>query len=504
MKIFSSSQIKACDAFTIQKEGITSAALMERAADACYQWISTHYAIDKPLLVVCGMGNNGGDGLALTRILLQNGFSAKAVILKSGAQFSADASHHLALLHHLAPDNIRILEEGMFVTELADDILIVDALFGTGLNRPLEGWPAAFVKELNELPNEKIAIDIPSGLPADSLPEPGTAVIHAAHTLSFQFYKRSFLHQESARHTGRLHLLDIGLSEQFTEATHSQYQAIDFEAALKIYRPRNPSAHKGTYGKAVLIGGSYGKMGAIALSTEAALRSGAGLVFTHAPECGYNILQTLHPEAMFVPGGKKITEHITVDLEQASIGIGPGLGKAAETANALIYFIDECKKSLVLDADALNILAGHQDSLHLLPADSILTPHPREFERLFGKTNNSMLQTELARAKAMKHNIFIILKGHHTAVITPSGECWYNTTGNAGMATGGSGDVLTGILTSLLAQGYPSKEAALLGVYLHGMAGDIAAAELSEEALIAGDIPAYLGKAFLKLRNATS
>lgn len=500
MKIFSSSQIKACDAFTIQGEGITSAALMERAATACYEWISRQYALDKPILVVCGMGNNGGDGLALARILLQNGFSAKAVILKSAGQFSADASYHLGLLHQLAPDNIRILEEGMFVTELAEDILIIDALFGTGLNRPLEGWPAAFVGELNELPNEKIAIDTPSGLPADSLPDPETAVVKATHTLSFQFYKRSFLHQEAAAYTGRVQLLDIGLSKEFTDATHSQYQAIGLETARKIYRPRNPSGHKGTYGKAVLIGGSYGKMGAIALSTRAALRSGAGLVFTHAPECGYTILQTLNPEAMFVPTGKNCTEHISVDLEQASIGIGPGLGKATETANALTYFIDEYKGPLVLDADALNILADHQDSLHLLPADSILSPHPREFERLFGKTNNSMLQTELARAKAMKHNIFIILKGHHTAVLTPSGECWYNTTGNAGMATGGSGDVLTGILTSLLAQGYTSKQAAILGVYIHSLAGDMAAADISEEALIAGDIPDYLGKAFLQLR----
>jgi NAD(P)H-hydrate epimerase len=499
MKIFTAAQIKACDAFTIQEQNITSLDLMERAARACFEWLLKHYALDTPVLVICGMGNNGGDGLAITRILLQEGFSARAVVLKHAEQFSPDATQNFTLLHHLAPDNVQILTEGMFITELPENILIIDCLFGTGLNRPLEGWPAEFVMEINELSNDKIAIDIPSGLPSDSLPAKDAAVVEAKHTLSFQFYKRSFLHKEAEIFTGNIHVLDIGLSEKFIATTHSQYNTIDHEVIKSIYQPRNQFGHKGTYGKAMLVGGSYGKIGAIALSTKAALRSGAGLVFTQAPQCGYEILQSLNPEAMFISGGKDFITQIEVE-DKVTIGIGPGLGQEQETKKALLSFLEHYNEPVVLDADALNIVAEKEEHLHLLTSDTILTPHPKEFERLFGAAKDSMYQVEIGRAKAMKYNIFIVLKGHHTAVLTPSGECWYNTTGNAGMAAGGAGDVLTGIITSLKAQGYPAKHAALMGVYLHGLAGDIAAATLSEEALIAGDIADYLGKAFLQLK----
>ncbi|MFA6058863.1 MAG: NAD(P)H-hydrate dehydratase [Taibaiella sp.] len=498
MKIFTAAQIKACDAFTIQEQNITSLDLMKRAARACFEWIYKNYALNTPVLVVCGMGNNGGDGLAITRILLQEGFSARAVVLKHTEQFSPDATQNFTLLHHLAPDNVQILTEGMFITELPENILIIDCLFGTGLNRPLEGWPAEFVREINELSNDKIAIDIPSGLPSDSLPAKDAAVIEAKRTLSFQFYKRSFLHKEAEIFTGTIQILDIGLSEKFIATTHCQYNTIDHEAIRNIYQPRNQFGHKGTYGKAMLIGGSYGKIGAIALSTKAALRSGAGLVFTQAPQCGYEILQGANPEAMFTSGGKDFIEQISVE-DKATIGIGPGLGQQPETKKALLSFLEHYNEPLVLDADALNILSEKEDYLHLLTPDTVLTPHPKEFERLFGTAKDSMYQIEIGRAKAMKYNIFIVLKGHHTAILTPSGECWYNITGNAGMATGGTGDVLTGIITSLWAQGYNAKNASLLGVYLHGLAGDIAATEISQEALIAGDIPDYLGKAFLTL-----
>jgi hydroxyethylthiazole kinase-like uncharacterized protein yjeF len=500
LKIFTARQIRECDAFTIQEEGIASAVLMERAADACATWLLHNYDSATPVLVVCGMGNNGGDGLALARILLQGGFSASAVILKHTAQFSPDAAHNLTLLHQLAPENVRILEEGQFLSDLPEDILVIDALFGTGLNRPLEGWAAAFVQELNELPNTIIAIDIPSGLPADSLPDISAAVIRAKHTLSFQFYKRSFLHRETAGLTGLVHVLDIGLSRQYMESTHSQYNITDDATAAALYKPRDPFGHKGSFGKVQLVGGSYGKMGAIALSTRAALKSGAGLVFTAAPAAGYTILQVLNPEAMFIEAGEDYVAHINAE-EKAVLGIGPGMGQAPETAAALFRFITTCDHSLVLDADALNILASGNNALHLLPAGTILTPHPKEFERLFGTAKNSMLQVELARANAMKYNICIVLKGHHTAVVLPSGACWYNVTGNAGMATGGSGDVLTGIITALLAQGYTAGDAAQLAVFLHGRAGDLAAAQSGQEALIAGDLTAWLGAAFKSLQS---
>ncbi len=500
MKIFTAAQIRTCDAFTIKQQGITSRDLMERAAAKCVEWIIREYSRENPVLVVCGMGNNGGDGLAITRLLLDEGFSARAVILRHAGQFTEDASHNLSLLHKLLPENVQILEPGMFITELPGDILIVDALFGTGLNRPPDGWLKQFIEQINTLQNPKIAIDIPSGLPADTLPLPGSAIIQAEHTLSFQFYKRSFFHKESKIFTGRVHVLDIGLSRSFIENTLTQFHAIDLQSIKEIYRPRPAFAHKGDFGDTLLIGGSYGKIGAIALAARAALRSGAGRVFTHAPHCGYTTLQILNPEAMFVEAGNRFVERIEYkEDDKMAIGIGPGLGTAPETANALLNWLEQARKPAVIDADAINILAEHKHALHLLPPFSVLTPHPKELERLFGYSENSMVQTELARAKAMKYNIYIVLKGHHTALLSPSGECWYNTTGNPGMATGGSGDVLTGLITSLIAQKYAIKEALLLGIYLHGRAGDIAAAECSEEALTASDIAQSTGKAFMEL-----
>lgn len=502
MKIFTASQIKAFDTFTMQEQHISSAQLMERAAGKCFQWISRKYHADKPFLVICGMGNNGGDGLAITRLLLQEGFTAKAVVLKHREIFSDDANHNLTLLHHTDPDAIQILNEGEFITGVSENVLIIDALFGNGLNRALEGWVAEFIKEVNELPNEIISIDLPSGLPSDLLPSTDAVIIKARHTLTFQFFKRSLLHAETAAFAGIVHVMDIGLSKKFEADIHSQYNTIDMAEIKEIYKPRNAFGHKGTFGRAMVIGGSYGKIGAIALSTKAALRTGAGLVYTAAPECGNIILQSIAPEAMFINSGSDCIESIHSEDNISALGIGPGLGNAAITEMALLQFIGSNDIPLVLDADALNILAKNEDHLHKLRPDTILTPHPKEFERLFGNTVNSMSQIELGRAKAMKHNSYIVLKGHHTAVLTPAGECWYNTTGNAGMATGGSGDVLTGIITSLLAQGYTSGDACKLGVYLHGMAGDLAAAGLSEEAMIAGDIIEYLGSAFRKIAES--
>ena len=377
--------------------------------------------------------------------------------------------------------------------------MIIDAILGTGLNRPVEGWVADFIHNINQLPNRKVAIDIPSGLPADIIPDKDMAVLQVQDTLSFQFYKRSFLHPEFGTFAGDVHILDIQLNKTFIESTHSQYRTIEEADVKAIYKPRSAFSHKGTYGSALVVGGSYGKMGAAMLSTKAALHAGAGLVTALIPGYGYHILQTAVPEAMCLTSGERAIEKIDGWEKMSAIGIGPGMGTDDKTAAALAVFIDACKQPVVIDADALNIISKQQDLLPKLPKGSVITPHPKEFSRLFGTNTNSMIQVDHARIQAMRYNINIVLKGHHTAVITTEGECWYNMTGNAGMATGGAGDVLTGIITGLLAQGYEPHQAAMLGVYLHGLAGDLAAKELSQEALIAGDIINYLGKAFLTL-----
>lgn len=503
MKIFTASQIKACDAYTIHASGISSLDLMERAAAKCTTWLMDHFPKDTVFVVLCGGGNNGGDGLAITRQLHRNGYGAKAFLLQFNTELSKDCKTNLERLQGIDAELIDILQPGSFITDIPSNLIVVDAILGTGLNREAEGWVADFINHINNLANTKIAIDIPSGMPADNIANEEAPIIKADHTLSFQFYKRSFLHIEMGKLAGEVHILDIGLNETFISSTHSNYQTIDIDNVRELYKPRDIFSNKGNYGDALIIAGSYGMMGAAVLTTKAALRAGAGKVHAFIPECGYNILQTAVPEAMCVTKGEKHITSINHWNNANAIGIGPGLGTNDYTIRAFSDFIQACKQPVVIDADALNLLAKQPELLSKIPSNSILTPHPKEFERLFGKSANSMQQLEQARTQAMRYNIFIVLKGHYTAIVTPEGECWYNTTGNAGMATGGSGDVLTGILTGLMAQGYDSFATAMLGVYIHGLAGDLAAADLSQEAMIAGDIIDHFGKAFLVISGKT-
>ncbi len=496
MKIFTAAQIRACDAYTISAQRIRSTELMERAAGKCAEWIRNNLPKETLFVVLCGPGNNGGDGLAVTRLLHQRGYGVKAFLLQFSKELSADCQANLDRLQSTDRELAGIVKPDTFITDIPAHIVIIDAILGTGLSRPTEGWVATFIEHINVLPNRKIAIDIPSGLPSDIIPDKDAAILKVHDTLSFQFYKRTFLHPESAAYAGNIHILDIGLDQTFIDATASQYKTIERGDISAIYKPRNEFGHKGTYGSVLMIGGSYGKMGAITLCSKAALRAGAGLVTALIPGCGYDILQTAVPEVMCRTTGETAIDKIDGWEKMTAVGVGPGMSTDSKTAAALAGFIDACKDPIVVDADALNIIAGHQDLLAKLPKGSVLTPHPKEFARLFGENTNTMIQLDHARIQAMRYNINIVLKGHHTAVITTEGECWYNMTGNAGMATGGAGDVLTGIITGLLAQGYQPHDAAMLGVYLHGLAGDIAAKEISQEALIAGDIIEYLGKAF--------
>lgn len=496
MKIFSAPQIKAADAYTISATPVSSIDLMERAAAACISWIVTNYSKDTLFVILCGTGNNGGDGLAIARMLHREGYGIKAFLLNTGADLSVDCRVNLQRLQKIAPGHLDSLQPDTYISDIAEHIVIIDAIFGTGLNRAVEGWLAKFIHRINELPNKVIAIDIPSGLSADNLPAPNDAVIQAAHTLSFQFYKRSMLHPEGGRYCGRVHVLDIGLDEQFIQSTPTQYYIIVGEEVRKYYHPRAPFTHKGTYGTAMLIGGSYGMMGAIALASKAANRAGAGKVYAMIPEVGYDVIQTLVPEAMCLAKAHSYIDEMTGWEQATAIGIGCGMGTQKETAHAFSELIEAVKDPMVIDADALNTIAKHPELLTKIPAGSILTPHPKEFERLFGTSDNTMQRVELARILAMRYNFHILLKDRHSVVVTPEGDCWYNLTGNAGLATAGSGDVLTGIITGLLAQGYSPTASAIMGIYLHGKAGEYASHQHSMEAMIASDVIENLGKAF--------
>jgi hydroxyethylthiazole kinase-like uncharacterized protein yjeF len=499
MKIFSAAQIKACDAYTIHATGISSADLVERAASACAAHITTRFSTDIPFVLLCGMGNNGADGLVLARILLQHGYGIKVFALQHRTEISPENKTNLNKLLLINAALVEYLEPETFLADLPAHVVIIDAVLGTGLSHGVTGWMADFFDHINQLPNHKIAIDIPSGMPADNLPGAGEAVLSADETLSFQLYKRSFLHPETAAHCGTIHLLDIGLHPTFIEGTHTHYQTTEEEQVASLIKHRKPFSYKNQHGHAFIIGGSKGQSGAAVLAVKAALRSGAGLVSGIIPEQCYLPLQVAAPEAMCHTSGSDHIGAIADHNAATAFGIGTGMGTDEATVTAFTKFMDQADQPTVFDADALNMLAQHQELMNKIPENSILTPHVGECDRLFGKSSNSMQRVEHIRMQAMKYKVCIVLKGHRTVIVTPDGDCFYNMTGNAGMAKGGSGDVLTGLLAGLLAQGYKADKAALLGVYLHGLSGDIAAQYLGQQAMNSGDLIAYLSQAWQKL-----
>ncbi|WP_347220212.1 NAD(P)H-hydrate dehydratase [Chryseobacterium sp.] len=499
MKIFTAEQIRNWDQFTISYEPISSIQLMERASMAVANWISEHCKVHRRAVVFCGNGNNGGDGLAVARMLYLKGFDVDVFVDDSKGKFSEDASVNLKRLGSISGIFVRKFNQ-VEDYSFDDKTIVIDALFGTGLSRPLGNEYKELVEWINKKENIKISIDVPSGLSADRLLDDDSMVLKTDYTLSFQSWKRSFLHPETGKYTGKVIILDIGLKEDYNEFTETDYQVTDDSFAGSLFKPRNDFAHKGNYGKAMIIGGSYGKIGAAVLATKSALKTGAGLTFTLAPQCGYEVLQTSCPEAMFIEDGERLIKNFDLDKD-LTIGIGPGLGTHKDTQKGLLNFLKNYRFPLVLDADALNIIAEDQGNLKLIPEKSIITPHPKEFERLFGKTENSFKRLELARKRAVELNIYIVLKDHHTQVISPDGNVHYNLTGNAGLAKGGSGDILTGILTSLLAQGYSEKDTCILGVWLHGKAADLAAEKHSKESMLPTDVIDELGNVFIELNR---
>jgi len=506
MKVLSAQQIREADAYTITHEPVSSVLLMERAAAECAGWmVHTFGEAPPPFYVFCGMGNNGGDGLVIARLLKEQGYNVHAYMVHHSETASPDNLANQPYVQDVQP----IYSPADFPLMEATGV-VVDAIFGTGLSRPVEGWVASILHKINDGYGRHtiVSIDMPSGLMADSATG-HAACVHANYTLSFQFYKLAFLLPENAARVGEAVILPIGLHPDFINSVETKYHVVDPRIIKTVYQPRNPFAHKGTYGHALLVAGSYGKMGAAILAARACLRAGAGLLTVHIPQPGYEILQTAVPEAMCEtedqPGNFSAHFHEPFKHHQApgyaTIGVGPGLGTAAATARALEKLLELYHKPMVLDADALNMISEYPFLLQKLPKDSILTPHPKEFERLFGSTEDQFERLALLSAKAVELQGYILLKGRFSAMACPDGAVYFNPTGNPGMATAGSGDVLTGILTGLLSQGYTPKAALLLGTWLHGLAGDLAADDISEESLIAEDIINYLGQAYLQLRK---
>jgi len=498
MKILNSAQIRETDAYTIQHEPVASIDLMERAALACSFWMGDQFDEFKSVYIFCGTGNNGGDGLALARELDKKGcHNINVYIVRYSDKASPDFSANFKQLNKSKDLDIIEISDSTVLPAIPDNIIVIDALLGNGLSKPLSGLLADVVHHINQSNATVISIDIPTGLFAEDNSANTGKVICADYTLTFELPKLAFLFPENAPFVGDWQVLPIGLSKEFIAQTNSPYHYITKENILPLLKKRNKFSHKGTYGHALIIAGSKGKMGAAVMAAKSALRAGAGLVSAHIPNCGYSVFQSSVPEAMCETDTNET--HISGRINTANynaVAVGCGIGKELDTVKALKLLIQETTVNTVFDADALNIISENKTWLPFMRGGSIITPHPKEFERLFGKSENSFQRLQLQREMAMKYSFCILLKGAYTSIALPDGTVYFNSTGNPGMATGGSGDVLTGIICGLLAQGYKPHEASVLGVYLHGIAGDSASEKLSEQGMIAGDIIECLGEAW--------
>lgn len=487
MKFFPTQAIKEIDRYTIDNEPVASIDLMERAARALASALLERYA-GRSFALFCGPGNNGGDGLAVARMLHDAGCCAAAWLINPKGKLSPDCAANLA----------RLKDTAVAVTEVGDtfsmpvfdrDTVIVDALFGSGLNRPLCGLFADVVRGIDMLSNDVVAIDMPSGLMGGDNDPSRQLIVFATLTLTLQFPKLSLLFAENEMFVGEFKVLDIGLSQRAIADTPSPFVYTDKNDISPLIKPRARHSHKGTYGRALLVAGSKGMAGASVLAARAALRSGTGLLTVHVPGCNNGIVQVAVPEAMTSIDCSECCFSDFVDTSKYSaVAVGPGLGQSKESEKALLNLIDNCRAPMVLDADALNILARNPEYMNRLPQGSVLTPHAGEFDRLFGAAEDTFERLRKASAYAVESGVTVLLKGAHTVVIAPDGNLHFNSTGNPGMATGGSGDVLTGIILALLAQGYAADDVARTAVYVHGLSGDYAAAEKGMTALVAGDI----------------
>ncbi|SEA53975.1 NAD(P)H-hydrate epimerase [Segatella bryantii] len=505
MKIFTGNQIHELDKYTIEHEPISSIDLMERASKAIYHAISAEYDNRISFVVFAGPGNNGGDALAVSRMLAENGYNVSVFLFNIHNHLSEEcATNKQRILDGKKIKKFTEITVNFDPPTLDENTVVIDGLFGSGLNKPLSGGFASLVKYINASACKVISIDLPSGLMCeDNTYNIPTNIIKANQTFTLQQKKLAMLLADNQIFLGKIKVLDIRLSQEFIQNTDSPYQMVEENDIRSLLHHRNDFAHKGNMGNALIIAGSYGMAGASVLATKACLRAGVGKVTAVTPRRNYEIMQISVPEAVLQMDKDELYFSEPIDTEKYNaVGIGPGLGSLENTAIALIAQIRRATCPIVIDADALNILANHRAWMQQLPPGAILTPHPKEMDRLNNGINNGSYDRLRKTQELAEHfQVYIILKGHYSALCLPDGHIFFNTTGNSGMATAGSGDVLTGIITGLLAKGYKQEEACKLGMYLHGLAGDLAVKDLGKESLIASDIIKYLPQAFLRLED---
>lgn len=498
MKILTSEQIRRIDAETIKREEIPSLELMKRAATAFYNRFTERFP-DRgtPVLIFAGVGNNGGDGLVVARLLHKSGYSVRVCIVEYSDHYTEDCAHNVRRIKAENIAYIKIKEEKDIPDMSGYDVLI-DGIFGTGLSREVSGITAAVIERINESGKPVICIDVPSGLFLDRRTP---FAVHATETITFQIPKLALYLPENQAYTGNVTIVPIGLNKEAIGKAESDVSLTEKGAIKALLKPLLKFAHKGTEGHALIIGGSLGKTGSVCLASKAALKTGCGLVTACLPKCGVPVIQANFPEAMAIAdGGETHLSAIEYDLHPDAIGIGVGMGQHAETQQALLGFLKRNNAPLVIDADGLNILAQHREWLSLLPAKTILTPHPKELSRLIGEWSDDYDKIQKARVFAREHDLVLVVKGAYSLIMDRE-YLYLNSTGTPALATAGSGDVLTGMITSLLAQGYDPLQAARVGVYLHGLSAEIAVQHIHPRAFIASDIIDHIGKAYRELEK---
>ena len=500
MKILSTEETRKADEYTIKNEPVSSIDLMERASSAFVKIYTKKYSTKTPVSIICGTGNNGGDGLAISCLLLKSGYKVSTYVIKyEKGKGSEDFTKNYKRLSKLT--SVVSINSPEDIPDFPQNSNLIDGVFGSGLSRPVEGLYAEVIRKMNSSDACIISIDIASGLFADK-PAGNGAIIKPALTVTFQAPKLAFMIPENEKYTGKLEVVDIGLDKNFIKNADSTNFLIEKPEIRINFRSRDRFSHKGNFGRVLLITGGKGKMGAAVLGAKASLRSGTGLITVHVPGCGYEIIQNSVPEAM-----ASIDTHMDYiselpDLDgYDAIGIGPGLGTRDETVAVVKKLLEDTKVPLVMDADALNILAKNKSLIEKLPDNTILTPHLKEFERLAGECNNHFDRLNKQKEFSRKYKVTVILKGAFTAISFSDGTTHFNPTGNPGMATGGSGDVLTGMVAGWLGQKYAPETAALLAVYIHGLAGDLACKKYGEESLVAGDIIQKISSAIKKCKK---
>jgi hydroxyethylthiazole kinase-like uncharacterized protein yjeF len=500
MKIFSKEQIYEGDLLTAKKQNISSTELMERAGTQIFNWIHQRMqGAQVPIHVFCGIGNNGGDGLVLARQLVNYGYNVHTYVVNCSDKRTQDFLINYDRIKQTTKKWPIMLNCKADFPPIGPDDIIVDAVFGIGLNRPPNDWVKSLFQHFKESKAFTLAIDLPSGLYADKVPKDENGVVWADYTLSFQSPKLVFFLPDTSKYTRQWEVLDIGIDLEFLQQTETEVELIGKNEMLPIYKPREKFSHKGTYGHGLLIGGSYGKIGAMLLSGRGMLASGAGLVTVYVPKCGYMPMQTALPEAMVITDiDDDILTAIKYDIEPTAIGIGMGMGTNEKTHVAFQMFLKTNNLPLIIDADGINLLSKHEGDLGLIKPQTVFTPHPKELERLLGKWKDDFDKLKKAKAFSKKYKCILVIKGAHTITVFQD-KLYINSTGNPGLATGGTGDVLTGIITGLIGQGYEPLTASLFGVYLHGKSADIAVNDYSYQSLTASHIIDYLGQAYLDL-----